>query len=79
MVFLIGDKGYQQAHVTSRVQAILPDINEKGAMEIYDAAQKIGEAMCGKYEQELAEFYVEQLTRSDPIIFAECREDKTDD
>jgi ATP-dependent Clp protease adapter protein ClpS len=78
MLFLIGDKGYKQPHVTARVMQIIEGVNEKGAMAIYDAAQKNGEAMCGKFPHETAEFYMEQLTRSDPIIYAEIREDKQD-
>lgn len=76
MVFLIGDKDYKQAHVTTRITQIMEDVNEKSAIEMFEAAQRVGEAMCGKYDQELAEFYAEQLTRSDPIIYAEAREDK---
>jgi hypothetical protein len=34
-----------------------------------------GKAMCGKYPLEHAEMYVEQLLRSDPIIFAELEEE----
>jgi ATP-dependent Clp protease adapter protein ClpS len=78
-LFLIGDETYSQNHVTQRMEAILPDVNSDGAGVIYEAAQRIGEALCGKYEQEMAEFYAEQLTRSDPIIYAEAREDKKKD
>ena len=76
MVFLIGDKDYKQAHVTTRLTQVLEDVNDKSAIEMFEAAQRAGEAMCGKYDQEVAEFYAEQLTRSDPIIYAEAREDK---
>ena len=76
MVFLIGDTGYTQNHVTNRLNQVFEDVNEEGAIAIYDAAQKVGEALCGKYDFELAELYAEQLTRSDPIIYAEIREDK---
>ncbi|KAL7474534.1 hypothetical protein ACHAW6_000503 [Cyclotella cf. meneghiniana] len=79
MLFLIGDKGYEQAHVTSRLAQIVQDMNEKNAIAVYDAAQRVGEALCGKYPHEHAEMFCEQLTRSDPIIYAEIREDKTDD
>ncbi|KAL3773633.1 hypothetical protein ACHAWO_012486 [Cyclotella atomus] len=78
-VYLIGDKGYSQNHVTQRMEAILPDVNADGAGAIYDAAQRIGEALCGKYDQEEAEFYAEQLQRSDPIIYAEAREEPKND
>ena len=79
MVFLSGDEGYSQSHVTSRLVQIIEDMNDKNALAVYEAAQRVGEALCGKYDMEIAEFYAEQLTRSEPIIFAEIREDKDKD
>jgi ATP-dependent Clp protease adapter protein ClpS len=71
MLFLIADNGYDQNHVVGRLSDIVEDIDQKRAIECYEAAQRVGEAMCGKYQHEHAEQYAEQLTRSDPIIYAE--------
>ena len=35
-----------------------------------------GEAFMGKYPLEIAETYCESLIRSDPIIYADVRDDK---
>lgn len=79
MVFLIGDEKYKQTHVTTRLTQIIPEVNDKIAIDIFEAAQKTGEGLCGKFDAEVAELYAEQLTRSDPIIFAEARPEKKDD
>ena len=75
-VFLLGDEGYPREHVILCCQEILPDTDNTRATELFDMAQKTGQALCGIYPQECAELYVEQFTRADPIIYSELKEDK---
>lgn len=74
-VMLLGDEEYDQAHTIQRLCEVMEEIDEGLAATIFKSAQVAGKAMCGKYPLEHAEMYVEQLLRSDPIIFAELEEE----
>ena len=74
-VMLLGDEEYDQGHTIQRICEVMEDIDEGLAATIFKSAQVAGKAMCGKYPLEHAEMYVEQLLRSDPIIFAELEEE----
>lgn len=75
-LFLIGDEEYEQKHVVTRLLEVVENISEDESASLYKQAYQGGEAMVGKYPLELAETFAEQLTRSDPIIYADVREDK---
>ena len=75
-LYLIGDEGYDQEHVVTRVHEIVEDCSEDDAATLFKSAYQTGEAFMGKYPREIAETYAEQLTRSDPIIYADVRDDK---
>ncbi|KAL9184451.1 hypothetical protein ACHAXT_002537 [Thalassiosira profunda] len=75
-LYLIGDEGYDQEHVVTRIHEIVEDCSEDDAATLFKAAYQGGEAFMGKYPMEIAETYAEQLTRSDPIIYADVRDDK---
>ena len=75
-LFLLGDEEYDQEHVVTRIYEIVEDCSEDSAAELFKAAYQGGEAMIGKYPREIAETYGEQLTRSDPIIYADVRDDQ---
>ena len=74
-VMLLGDEEYDQGHTIQRLCEVMEDIDEGLASTIFKSAQVAGKAMCGKYPLEHAEMYVEQLLRSDPMIFAELEEE----
>mmetsp|Transcript_15640 Transcript_15640/g.32885 ORF Transcript_15640/g.32885 Transcript_15640/m.32885 type:complete len:166 (-) Transcript_15640:386-883(-) len=75
-LILIGDAEYQKDHVVSRLQEIVKDVSEEEAEKLYKRAQKKDEAVLGKFPKETAEFHAEQLTRSEPIIYANIRLDE---
>jgi ATP-dependent Clp protease adapter protein ClpS len=75
-LYLIGDEGYEQEHVVNRVFEIIEDCSEDDAARLFKSAYQTGEAFMGKYPREIAETYAEQLTRSDPIIYADVRDDE---
>mmetsp|Transcript_22383 Transcript_22383/g.34090 ORF Transcript_22383/g.34090 Transcript_22383/m.34090 type:complete len:172 (+) Transcript_22383:63-578(+) len=75
-LYLIGDEGDDQEHVVTRVYEIVEDCSEDDAATLFKSAYQTGEAFMGKYPREIAEMYAEQLTRSDPIIYADVRDDK---
>ncbi|KAL7550477.1 hypothetical protein ACHAWF_013699 [Thalassiosira exigua] len=77
-LYLIGDESYEQEHVVNRVCEIVEDCSEDDAATLFKSAYQTGEAFLGKYPKEIAETYAEQLTRSDPIIYADVRDDKLD-
>lgn len=74
-LFLIGDESYEQEHVVTRVFEVVEDCSEDEAARLFKSAYQTGEAFLGKYPKEIAETYAEQLTRSDPIIYADVRSD----
>mmetsp|Transcript_13097 Transcript_13097/g.18906 ORF Transcript_13097/g.18906 Transcript_13097/m.18906 type:complete len:175 (-) Transcript_13097:256-780(-) len=74
-VMLIGDEDYDSAHITERLCAVMEDMDESQAVIVFKGAMSAGKAMCGKYPLEHAEMYVEQLLRSDPIIYSELEEE----
>lgn len=74
-VMLLGDDAYDGAHVMERMCAIMEDMDEDQAANIFQQAQQEGKAMCGKYPMEHAEMYKEQLIRSDPMIFSDMEEE----
>mmetsp|Transcript_16356 Transcript_16356/g.35580 ORF Transcript_16356/g.35580 Transcript_16356/m.35580 type:complete len:174 (+) Transcript_16356:212-733(+) len=76
-LYLIGDESYDQEHVVTRVYEIVEDCSEDDAATLFKSAYQTGEAFMGKYPREIAELYAEQLTRSDPIIYADVRDDKS--
>jgi len=72
---LIGDEEYEQAHLITRICEVMEDIDENRASTVFQQAQQSGKSMCGKYPLEHAELYVEQLLRSDPMIYSELEEE----
>ena len=75
-LFLLGDESYEQEHVVTRVHEIIENISEDEAARIFKSAYQTGEAFIAKFPKEIAETYAEQLTRSDPIIYADVRDDE---
>ena len=75
-LFLIGDESYDQEHVVTRLVEIVEDCSEDNAADYFKSAYQGGEAFMGKYPREIAETYAEQLTRSEPIIYMDVRDDK---
>eukprot|EP00578_Thalassiosira_sp_NH16_P025591 CAMPEP_0181100840 /NCGR_PEP_ID=MMETSP1071-20121207/13413_1 /TAXON_ID=35127 /ORGANISM="Thalassiosira sp., Strain NH16" /LENGTH=170 /DNA_ID=CAMNT_0023183607 /DNA_START=51 /DNA_END=566 /DNA_ORIENTATION=- len=75
-LYLIGDESYEQEHVVTRIFEVVEDCSEDDAATLFKSAYQSGEAFMGKYPREIAEMYGEQLTRSDPIIYADVRDDK---
>lgn len=75
-LYLIGDESYEQEHVVTRIFEVVEDCSEDDAATLFKAAYQGGEAFMGKYPREIAEMYAEQLTRSDPIIYADVRDDE---
>jgi ATP-dependent Clp protease adapter protein ClpS len=75
-LFLIGDESYEQEHVVTRLVNVVEDCSEDNAADYFKAAYQGGEAFMGKYPREIAEMYAEQLTRSEPIIYMDVRDDK---
>eukprot|EP00984_Skeletonema_dohrnii_P024582 scaffold13713_cov155-Skeletonema_dohrnii-CCMP3373.AAC.2 len=75
-LFLIGDEGYDQEHVVTRLVEIIEDCSEDNGADYFKSAYQGGEAFIGKYPREIAETYAEQLIRSEPIIFMDVRDDK---
>jgi ATP-dependent Clp protease adapter protein ClpS len=76
-LMLLGDDAYDMSHVIERLCAVMEDLDEDAALTIYQAAQSAGKAMCGKYPQEHAEVYKEQLLRSDPTIYADLEDENS--
>lgn len=75
-LYLIGDEEYGQEHTVTRMFEVVEDCSEDDAATLFKSAMQTGEAFMGKYPLEVAETYAEQLTRSDPIIYADVRDDK---
>lgn len=75
-LYLVGDESYEQEHVCTRLFEVIEDCSEDDAAALFKSAYQSGEAFMGKYPLEVAETYAEQLTRSDPIIYADVRDDK---
>ena len=75
-LFLIGDESYDQEHVITRLVEVVEDCSEDNAADHYKSAFQGGEAFMGKYPREICETYAEQLTRSEPIIYMDVRDDK---
>ncbi|GMI44701.1 hypothetical protein TrCOL_g7731 [Triparma columacea] len=74
-VLLIGDEEYVEEHVVERMVDVVDDLDKKRSIEVYYAAQKGGKGLVGVYPLELSEFYVEQLLRSEPMIFSELEKE----
>lgn len=74
-LMLVGDEGYDPTHVVERMCAIVDDMDEDQAATVFQQANSMGKAMCGKYPYERAELFKEQLQRSDPMIFADMEEE----
>ena len=74
-LMLIGDDGYDPAHVVERMCAVVEDMDEDQAATVLQQSLQEGKAMCGKYPMEIAELYKEQLIRSDPMIFSDMEEE----
>ncbi len=74
-LMLLGDDGYDAAHVIERICAVVEDMDENQAATVLKQANQSGKAMCGKYPFEMAELYKEQLIRSDPMIFSDLEEE----
>jgi len=74
-LMLIGDDAYDPTHVVERMCAVIDDMDEDQAAEVFKQAEMNGKAMCGKFPYERAELFKEQLQRSDPMIFSEMEEE----
>lgn len=75
-LYYIGDEADEQVHVVTRLHEVIEDCSEDNAATLFKSAQQTGEAFMGKYPKEIAETYAEQLTRSDPIIYADVRDNE---
>ena len=73
-VILLGDEDYTQEHICKALLDVVEDVQIKQAEEIFLEAQKGGQANVCTTSQELAEHYVQQLARKDPMIFCEMKE-----
>ena len=74
-LMLLADESYDAGHVIDRMCAIVEDMDEGQAAEVYQQAEQEGKAMCGKYPYERAELFKEQLIRSDPMIYSDLEEE----
>ena len=74
-LMLISDNSYDATHVIERMCAIIDDMDEDQASEVFKQAEMNGKAMCGKFPFERAELFKEQLQRSDPMIFSDMEEE----
>ena len=75
-VLLLGDDEYEEDPVCEVLEAIMPNIeNQRVAREHFDEAQAQGKSMLILVPEEIAEAYVEQLQRADPMVFAEIEEE----
>lgn len=75
-LYLLGDEADEQQHVITRLFEVVEDCSEDDAATLFKSATQTGEAFMGKYPREIAELYAEQLTRSDPIVFADVRDNE---
>jgi len=76
-VLLLGDDEYEEDPVCEVLQAVMPNIeNQRAAREHFDEAQAQGKSVLILVAEEIAEAYVEQLQRADPMVYAEIEEDK---
>jgi ATP-dependent Clp protease adapter protein ClpS len=73
-VMLLDDTDYTQEHVCKALMDIVEEIQIKEAEGIYKETKNGGVARICTTSQELGEFYVEQLARSEPMIFCELKE-----
>lgn len=73
-VMLIGDDSYDQEHICKALMDTVEDMDIKRAESAFKVAQEGGLALVAVLAQEPAEFIVEQLTRKEPMIFAELEE-----
>ena len=74
-VLLLGDEEYEEEHVIERLVDVVDDVDKKQSIEIFYSAQKGGKGLVGVYPLEVSEFYVEQLARSEPMIFSELEKE----
>jgi len=74
-LMLIGDQEYDEQHVVERIVDVVDDVDKKMAIEVFYAAQKAGKGMIGVFVLEMAEFYMEQLSRSEPMIFSDLEKE----
>lgn len=75
-VILLGDEDYEEDPVCEVLLNIIPDIeNLRQASEVYQTAQSTGKALLLVVPQEIAEAYVEQLIRADPMVYAELEQE----
>ena len=73
-VMLLGDDDYTQEHICTSILDVVEEVQIKQAEEIFLQAQKGGAANVCTTSQEMAEHYVQQLARKDPMIFCEMKE-----
>jgi ATP-dependent Clp protease adapter protein ClpS len=74
-LMLLSDASYDAGHVIDRLCAIVEDMDEDQAANVFKSADATGQAMCGKYPFERAELFKEQLQRSTPMIFTDLVEE----
>lgn len=74
-VMLVEDDSYDTEHVVTRLCAVIEDMDEDQAANVFQQAMQEGKAMCGKYPFERAELFKEQLLRSNPMIFCDIEEE----
>jgi len=70
-VMLLGDESYTESHVVPRITNVVDDVDTKQAQSVYTACMSAGKGLVGVYPMEIAEHYVEQFLRSEPMIFSE--------
>jgi ATP-dependent Clp protease adapter protein ClpS len=81
-VVMLNDEDYEEDPVCSVLVAVIPEIvNDRQAAEKYNECIRYGKAVLIVQPKELAEAYVEQLTRADPlmIVYSEIEEEKKPD
>lgn len=75
-VLLLGDEEYEEDPVCEVLLAVIPEIeNRAQAGDKYQEAQASGKALLLTVPKEQAEHYVEQLIRSEPMVYGEIEED----
>ena len=70
-VILLGDEEYEEGHVVTQLQKVIPKMRKEEAQEKYYEAQNTGSSIVCVVAQEHAEFYAQQLKRQDIFVTVE--------
>lgn len=70
-VILLGDEEYEEGHVTTQLQKVIPKMGKEEAVEKFFEAQQTGSSIVCVVAQEHAEFYAQQLKRQDIFVAVE--------